>query len=133
MFSPTVGWYSSGDHRQGSIMGQVLHGSATTTHAVRAAIQRSKASIQELSQHYGINPKTVQKWRQRSSVEDAPMGPKQRRSTVLSPEAEAPIVAVRKHTPLPLDACPYAKSEENTSELQSLMRISYAVFCLTIQ
>lgn len=26
-------------------MGQVLHGSATTTHAVRAAIQRSKATI----------------------------------------------------------------------------------------
>ena len=29
-------------------MGQVLHGSATTTHAVRAAIQRSKAPIKEL-------------------------------------------------------------------------------------
>jgi len=29
-------------------MGQILHGSAKTTHAVRAAIQRSKASIQEL-------------------------------------------------------------------------------------
>ena len=27
-------------------MGQLLHGSATTTHAIRAAIQRSKASIQ---------------------------------------------------------------------------------------
>src|SRR3546814_601082 len=93
-------------------MGQVLHGSATTTHAVRAAIQRSKASIQELSQHYGINPKTVQKWRQRSSVEDAPMGPKQRRSTVLSPEEEALIVAFRKHTLLPLDDCLYARSEE---------------------
>src|SRR3546814_9640461 len=25
---------------------------------------------------------------------------------------------------------PYARSEEHTSELQSLMRISYAVFCL---
>src|SRR3546814_14906205 len=89
-------------------MGHVLHGSATTTHAVRAAIQRSKASIQELSQHYGINPKTVQKWRQRSSVEDAPMGPKQRRSTVLSQEEEALIVAFRKHTLLPLDDCLYA-------------------------
>src|SRR3546814_4901550 len=57
---------------------------------------------------YGINPKTVQKWRQRSSVEDAPMGPKQRRSTVLSPEEEALIVAFRKHTLLPLDDCLYA-------------------------
>src|SRR3546814_1420765 len=26
---------------------------------------------------------------------------------------------------------PFARSEEHTSELQSLMRISYAVFCLT--
>src|SRR3546814_8286704 len=28
---------------------------------------------------------------------------------------------------------PEARSEEHTSELQSLMRISYAVFCLTIK
>jgi transposase-like protein len=44
-------------------MGQVRHGSATTTHAVRAAIQRSQASIAELSRELGINPKTVAKWR----------------------------------------------------------------------
>src|SRR3546814_10443722 len=30
-----------------------------------------------------------------------------------------------------LDAAGIARSEEHTSELQSLMRISYAVFCLT--
>src|SRR3546814_7953406 len=29
-----------------------------------------------------------------------------------------------------LIACPHGRSEEHTSELQSLMRISYAVFCL---
>ena len=86
-------------------MGQILHGSATTTHAVRAAIQRSQASIQELSRHYGINPKTVWKWRKRGSVEDAPMGLKERRSTVLSPEEEA---FFHKHTLLPLDDCLYA-------------------------
>src|SRR3546814_10626089 len=28
------------------------------------------------------------------------------------------------------DGAPHARSEEHTSELQSLMRISYAVFCL---
>lgn len=89
-------------------MVQVLHGSATITHAVRAAIQRSKASIQVLSQRYGINPKTVQKWRKRSSVEDAPMGPIERRSTSLSLEEEALIVAFRKHTLLPLDDCLFA-------------------------
>ena len=51
-------------------MGQILHGSATTTHAVRAAIQRSQASATELSRTYGINPKTVLKWRKRATVED---------------------------------------------------------------
>ena len=89
-------------------MGQVLHGSATTTHAVRAAIQRSKASIQELSRRYGITPKTVVKWRKRGFVEDAPMGPKERRSTVLSAQEEALAIAFRKHTLLPLDDCLYA-------------------------
>jgi len=50
-------------------MGQVRHGSATTTHAVRAAIQRSQASLATLSQELGINPKTVAKWRKRATVE----------------------------------------------------------------
>lgn len=89
-------------------MGQILHGSAKTTHAVRAAIQRSQASISELSQRYGINPKTVRKWKQRDTVEDAPMGPKKPHSTVLSLEEEAICVAFRRHTLLPLDDCLYA-------------------------
>jgi transposase InsO family protein len=89
-------------------MGQILHGSATTTHTVRAAIQRSKASIQELSERHGINPKTVMKWKKRDFVHDAPMGPKDVRSTVLSMEEEALIVAFRRHTLLPLDDCLYA-------------------------
>jgi len=36
-------------------MGQVRHGSATTTHAVRAAIQRSQASLATLSRELGIS------------------------------------------------------------------------------
>jgi len=89
-------------------MGQVLHGSATTTHAIRAAIQRSQASAAELSQTYGINPKTVLKWKQRSCVEDRKTGPKRPHSTVLSIEEEAVIVAFRRHTLLPLDDCLYS-------------------------
>src|SRR5450631_2547517 len=89
-------------------MGQVLHGSATTTHALRAAIQRSKASIQALSERYGINPKTVAKWRKRTSLEDCPMGPKAPHSTVLTADEETLIVAFRRHTLLPLDDCLYA-------------------------
>ncbi len=89
-------------------MAQVLHPGAKTTHAVRAEIQRSQASIAALSKRYGIDPKTVCKWKKRQSVEDAPMGPKNPRSTVLSLEEEAACVAFRKHTLLPLDDCLYA-------------------------
>lgn len=89
-------------------MGQILHGSAKTTHAVRAAIQRSKASAKELAERYDLNPKTVAKWKKRDFVQDAPMGPKAPRSTVLTPEEEAVAVAFRKHTLLPLDDCLYA-------------------------
>lgn len=89
-------------------MGQVLHGSATTTHAIRAAIQRSKAPLNELARQHGLNPKTVAKWRKRAFVQDAPMGPKRPHSTVLTGEEEAAIVAFRKLTLLPLDDCLYA-------------------------
>jgi transposase-like protein len=74
-------------------MGQVLHGSATTTEAVRRAIQESQESVRALARRYGISPTTVQKWRNRQTVSDARMGPKQPRSTVLSIEEEAIIVA----------------------------------------
>ena len=89
-------------------MGQILHGSATTTHAIRAAIQRSKAPLKELAAKYGLNRKTVAKWRKRSFLHDAPMGPKAPCSTVLTAEQEAVAVAFRKHTLLPLDDCLYA-------------------------
>ena len=89
-------------------MGQVRHGSATTTHAVRVAIQRSQASLAQLSRELGINPKTVAKWRKRMTVEDMKTGPKEPRSTVLTEEEEAAVVAFRRHTLLPLDDCLYA-------------------------
>src|SRR4029079_17143688 len=55
-------------------MGQILHGSATTTYAIRTAIQRSKAPLKELAAQYGLNHKTVAKWRKRAFVNDAPHG-----------------------------------------------------------
>jgi transposase InsO family protein len=89
-------------------MGQILHGSARTTEALRRAIQHSQASIRALARRYGINPKTIAKWKRRTTTADAPMGPKVPRSTVLSKEEEAIVVAFRKHTLLPLDDCLYA-------------------------
>lgn len=89
-------------------MGQVLHGSATTTEAVRRAIQHSQESLRTLARRYGINPKTVAKWRKRTSVADLQTGPKEPKSTVLSVEEEAVVVAFRRYTLLPLDDCLYA-------------------------
>jgi transposase InsO family protein len=89
-------------------MGQVLHGSATTTEAIRRTIQHSQASLRALARRYGINPKTVAKWKKRGSVADLPTGPKDPKSTVLSTEEEAIVVAFRRRTLLPLDDCLYA-------------------------
>jgi transposase InsO family protein len=88
-------------------MGQVHHGSATTTAAIRGAIQHSQASLRALARRYGINPKTVAKWRKRTSIGDRPTGPREPKSTVLSAEDEAVIVAFRRHTLFPLDDCLY--------------------------
>src|ERR1700761_8509646 len=89
-------------------MGQVLHGCATTTEAVRRAIQNSEESLRALARRYGINQKTVAKWRKRETVADRPTGPKEAKSTVLSVGDEAIVVAFRRHTLLPLDDCLYA-------------------------
>src|SRR6516225_6223191 len=68
-------------------MGQVLHGCATTTEAVRRAIQNSQESLRALAKRYGINQKTVAKWKRRETVADRSTGPKE--ATVLSIEEEA--------------------------------------------
>jgi len=73
-------------------MGQILHRSATTTEAIRRAIQNSQESLRTLAKQYGINQKTVAKWKKRTSVADLPTGPKEVVSTVLSIEEEAIIV-----------------------------------------
>jgi DNA-binding transcriptional regulator YiaG len=57
-------------------MDQILHGSATTTTAVRRAIQHSQESLRALANRYGINQKTVAKWKKRTSAADLPTGPK---------------------------------------------------------
>ena len=88
-------------------MGQVLHGSATTTEAVRRTMQLRQESVRALAKRFGVSPTTVQKWRKRSTTADAKMGPKEARSTVLTLDEEAIIVAFRRHTLLPLDDCLY--------------------------
>ncbi len=89
-------------------MAQILHKRATTTHAIRAELQRSKESVATLSKRYNLNPKTVRKWRARHSVEDAPMGPSHPHSTSMTLSQEAAAIAFRKKTLLPLDDCLHA-------------------------
>jgi len=84
-------------------MASVLHGSARTTPRVRAELQASKESARSLAARYGLNAKTVRKWRGRTTTTDEPMGPKTPKSTVLTPAEEAIVVAFRQKTLLPLD------------------------------
>jgi len=84
-------------------MASVLHGSARTTPRIRAELQAAQAPSRAIALQYGINPKTVLKWRRRSTIADAPMGPKQPKSTVLTPTEEAIVVEFRRRTLLPLD------------------------------
>jgi transposase InsO family protein len=89
-------------------MGQILHGCATTTAAVRRPIQHSQESLRTLAARYGVNQKTVAKWKKRSFVAYLPTGPQGAKSSVLSIRDEAIVVAFRGHTLLPLDDCLYA-------------------------
>jgi transposase InsO family protein len=80
-----------------------LHGSARTTPRVRAELQRSQEATRALAARYGLNPKTVAKWRRRRSTADARMGPSRPRSCVLTEAEEAIVVEFRRRTLLPLD------------------------------
>lgn len=89
-------------------MGQVLHGSVTTTEAIRRAIKHSQESLRTLAKRHWINPKTIAKWRKRSFVADERAGLKKPRSTVLTVKKQAAVVAFRRHRLLPLDDCLHA-------------------------
>jgi transposase-like protein len=70
-------------------MASVLHSSARTTPHLRAEFQASKESSRALAARYGLNAKTVRKWRKRTTTGDALMGPKKPKNTVLTPAEEA--------------------------------------------
>ena len=56
-------------------MASVLHGSARTTPRIRAELKAAQAPARFLASQYGLNVKTVLKWRNRPETSDAPMGP----------------------------------------------------------
>jgi hypothetical protein len=64
--------------------------------------------LKVLAKRYGINPKTVAKWKKRDTTDDLPIGPKPAQHRKLTAEDEETIVRFREHTLLPLDDCLYA-------------------------
>jgi hypothetical protein len=79
------------------------HGSARTTPSVRRAIQASEEKNTVLARQYGVNRKTIAKWKARDTTFDERMGPKNPRSSVLTQNDEAIVLAYRWRTRLSLD------------------------------
>ncbi len=88
----------------------MLYGTSSSRqrHDQSSNTSRSQASLAQLSRELGVNPETVAKWRKRATVEDMKTGPSEPRSTILTEAQEAAVVALRRHTLLPLDDCLYA-------------------------
>jgi len=79
-----------------------LHGQATTTPKVRAAIQAGDEPAWMPAERHGISKRIVWKWRKREGVEDRSHTP-HRLQTTLTPAQEAVAVELRKTLPIPLD------------------------------
>src|SRR5215213_8230020 len=67
------------------------------------SVARGEEATRALAAQYRLNPKTVAKWRKRTTTADQPMGPSRPRSTVLTGAEEAIVVEFRRRTLLPLD------------------------------
>ena len=85
------------EREQGQELASRTHGSATTTPSVREAIQASKEKNTVLAKRYGVDRKTIAKWKARKFSSDMRMGPKIPRSK-LTLDDEAIILAYRWRT-----------------------------------
>ena len=79
-----------------------LHKNATTTPAIRAALQAASGSDYELARQYNLSRDTVRKWRKRESVLDA-SHTAHRLQTTLNAGQEELVVYLRTALRLPLD------------------------------
>jgi transposase InsO family protein len=94
----------------GSVIVIDLNGSEwARPHFIRSVL--SQENLISPAKRYGVNPKTVEKWRKRDFIHDAPMGPKVVRSKSLTQVEEAIVVAFRIFTQLPPDDCLYSLRE----------------------
>ena len=79
-----------------------LHANAATTPKTRAYIQASPASVAELAAELGISPKTVRRWKSRSTTQDRTSRPKQINSSLSAVEEEL-VCEMRTRLDLALD------------------------------
>src|SRR3546814_8368888 len=80
--------------------------------------------VAHIARELKVKPEEVLEMEARMSGHEIPLDPQVDDDVE---DAYSPISYLQNHQPEPSDLL---RSEEHTSELQSLMRISYAVFCL---
>lgn len=78
------------------------HPRAKTNLHLRGIIKESSEGSRVLAERFGINPKTILKWRKRDSLTDLPYGAKTHHFVLTSLEQKI-ITKVRKHLKLNLD------------------------------
>lgn len=79
-----------------------LHKNATTTPAIREAIQKTTGSDYELARQFGVSRDTVRKWRKRDTVLDG-SHTAHRLQTTLNAGQEELVIYLRTQLRLPLD------------------------------
>lgn len=103
-----------------------LHKNATTTPAIRSAIQKAAGSDYELARQFGVCRDTVRKWRKRDTVADGDHTP-HRLQTTLNAGQEELVIYLRTHLLLPLDDLlavvrEYIEPDMSRSALDRLLR-----------
>ncbi len=83
-------------------MSNILHANARTTPKLRQEIAESKLSQAKLAVKYGLNPKTIGKWKNRKSFEDKKSGTI-RSTTTLSEQEEKIICEFRRISKFSID------------------------------
>lgn len=78
--------------------------------SIRRAIQTSEDTVRATALRYGVSPTTVQKWRQRQSVDNLPPGRRPGMAAIDDPGQELMLAWFRYATMLPLDDCLHVMS-----------------------
>ena len=79
-----------------------LHKNATTTPAIREAIQKATGSDYELARQFNVSRDTIRKWRKRDTVQDG-SHTAHRLQTTLNAAQEELVIYLRTQLLLPLD------------------------------